>query len=391
MSMRIVIFIHPEFLGSNSMPRFSKMIEIGMQSRGHQVDVWTATPFFYRLAFPKRFKKFLGYIDQFILFPLQVLWSLRKVSQNTLFVFTDQALGPWVPLVAKRPHVIHAHDFLALRSALGEFEQNPTSWTGRCYQSMIRYGFDHGQAFVSVSHKTQTDLHSFLPAKPALSEVVYNGLNYPFRPMAYSEYFPLLVAAGISFSESGFLLHVGGNQWYKNRIGVIEIYSSYTQKVENPLPLFMIGPPPTDKLRRIAEGITNNGRVNFLTNVSNEQVCAAYSAARLLIFPSIAEGFGWPIAEAFACGCLVVTTQEAPMTEVGGGAAFYISKRPFKDTEIWASSAADRVAYIVSLSNEEQHFISEKGFKQVAQFDSKKTLDAYEKIYSDIIQNFSRN
>ena len=64
-----------------------------------------------------------------------------------------------------------------------------------------------------------------------------------------------------------------------------------------------------------------------LTNVDNETLRALYSAAELLLFPSLEEGFGWPIVEAQACGCRVVTSQKAPMTEAGGDAAFYLPER----------------------------------------------------------------
>jgi glycosyltransferase involved in cell wall biosynthesis len=65
--------------------------------------------------------------------------------------------------------------------------------------------------------------------------------------------------------------------------------------------------------------------VKVLTNATNEELRALYCLASLLLFPSIIEGFGWPIAEAQACGCPVVTTFNAPMTEVGGHAAVYIN------------------------------------------------------------------
>lgn len=185
--MKLVVFTHPVFLPSESMPRFATMIVEGMLARGHSVDVWTATPMFYNLPLPRRFKKWLGYLDQFLIFPFQVKMRLKKQTSDTLFVFADQALGPWVPLVAHRPHVIHVHDFMALRSALGEFIQNPTGWSGKQYQAMIRRGFGYGENFISVSKKTESDLRRFLPDEPPRSEVVYNGLNYPFSPMSRDE------------------------------------------------------------------------------------------------------------------------------------------------------------------------------------------------------------
>jgi glycosyltransferase involved in cell wall biosynthesis len=383
--MQIFQFTHPDFLTSQSMPRFARMITDGMRARDHHVVEWTAKPLFYDLPFPARFKKWLGYIDQFIVFPMQVRRRLRQLAPDTLFVFSDQALGPWVPLVANRPHVIHVHDFMALRSSLGEFAQNPTGWLGRQYQAMIRRGFGHGQAFISVSEKTRADLHHFLPHKPRVSEVVYNGLNYPFRCMGRSEYLPALAAGGLNVPESGFLLHVGGNQWYKNRVGVLEIYAAYVQQAQNPLPLWMVGAPPTEAMRAIAQSVKGKGDVLFLSGLTDEQVCAAYSAARLMIFPSLAEGFGWPIAEAMACGCPVLTTGEAPMTEVGGNAAYYLARRPDGKAADWAIQSGKQVAGILALPLDEQQQRQAQGFKQVAQFDAQITMNAYEKIYQQIL------
>lgn len=383
--MKFVLFVHPSFLLSQSMPRFASMIQHGMQARGHTVEVWSAEPFFYRLNIGQHFKKWLGYIDQFLVFPLQVRVRLNKLPADTLFVFSDQALGPWVPLLANRPHVIHVHDFMALRSALGEFVQNPTGWSGRQYQALIRRGFGHGQAFISVSEKTRTDLHRFLPHKPSVSEVVYNGLNFPFRRMTQPECSAEFGAAGLAVPATGFLLHVGGNQWYKNRLGVLEVYAAYAREAQNPLPLWMVGARPTEAMTALAQSVASNGQVQFLSGFTDDQVCAAYSATRLMIFPSLAEGFGWPIAEAMACGCPVLTTGEAPMTEVGGEAAFYIPRRPDGETSGWAVLAGNRVAEILAQPPEQQQRRREDGIKQAAQFDTQRTMAAYEKIYQQIV------
>lgn len=381
--MKIVIFTHPEFLDSQSMPRFAGMIIKAMQERGYSVETWTAQPVAYRLPFPARLKKWLGYIDQLLIFPFQVKHKVRKQSADTLFVFADQALGPWVPLVANRPHIIHVHDFMALRSALGEFPQNPTSRTGRAYQWLIRRGFGKGRNFISVSHKTRDDLHKYLPASPQISEVVYNGLNYSYQPMEAMVCASVFTGNNSSLPPGEFLLHIGGNQWYKNRTGVLEIYAAYSRKCSEPLPLLMIGPPPTPEMQGLTSSLPATAKVSFLSGLSNEQVCAAYSSARLLIFPSIAEGFGWPIVEAMACGCPVLTTGEPPMNEVGAGAAFYIPVKPQAPGEVstWAIRAANQLIEILAQPSDTRESVRENCLSNAALFDTEKTITSYENIY----------
>ncbi len=60
-----------------------------------------------------------------------------------------------------------------------------------------------------------------------------------------------------------------------------------------------------------------------LHDVAEEDLRALYSRAEALLFPSFEAGYGWPVAEAQACGCPVGTSNRAPMTEVGGEAATY--------------------------------------------------------------------
>ena len=90
------------------------------------------------------------------------------------------------------------------------------------------------------------------------------------------------------------------------------------------LRLVMVGKPWTTDMRRfILENEMSNVALE-LTGVANEDLRALYSTASMMLFPSLQEGFGWPIVEAQACGCPVATSRRGPMDEVAGEAAVYI-------------------------------------------------------------------
>jgi glycosyltransferase involved in cell wall biosynthesis len=391
--LKVVVLGHPSgFLSSQSMPKMVRMIAEGMQARGHQVEIWSAKPVFQRLPAPLAFKKWLGYIDQFLLFSCWIRWRLFREASSTLFAFADQALGPWVSVVNTRPHVIHINDFLAVRSALGEFPQNPTSWTGKLYQNLIRNGLRRGRAFIAISARTREDLVKLACSDLARSEVVYLGLNYPFRPMPVSESHAVLFKEkNLSPPAQGYLLHVGGNQWYKNRAGVLALYEAYVSQTDCPCALWMAGHRPSEKLESLARRVIHKGGdVQFLPDLSDRALCAAYSGARLLVFPSLAEGFGWPIAEALACGCMVLTTGEAPMTEVGGSAAFYIPSQPAEDEADWADEGAREIARILALDSTEVSNRVARGLEQASRFDAESALNSYERIYKKVVDEVCR-
>lgn len=371
------------------MPRFADLLSKGMEERGHSVTIWSPKAFFYRLPSPKSFKKWLGYIDQFVIFPMRVKKRLKKLNSKTLFVFTDQALGPWVPLVSKRPHVIHCHDFLAQFSALDQIPENKISWSGKMYQKLIRRGYRKGSNFISVSEKTRSDLHLFVDKGPNLSEVVYNGLNRSFAPddskwasSKLSEMFRIDLS-------KGYILHVGGNQFYKNRKGVLEIYDAWRSKYKTAIPLLMVGPEPPVQLEQCRVVSDYSKDIHFLTSVADDSLLKLYQRASVLLFPSLAEGFGWPIAEAMACGCPVITTNEAPLTEVGGKAASYIGKRPVSDTDLslWKNSSAQVLQRVITLPAEERNEIIALGLENIKRFDTNRALNRIEGIYKRLIDN----
>ena len=385
--MKIILFTHPDFSGSQSMPRYANMLLTGMQERGHVVEVWSPKALFYKLPFLKSFKKWLGYIDQYIVFPLEIQIKLRKCSKETLFVFADQALGPWVPLVKKRPHVVHCHDFLALKSALGIVPENPTGFTGKLYQNYIRNGFSKGKHFICISHKTQEDLQQLHQGNIETTAVCYNGLNRPFLPMDSFIAREILQDRLAVTLQAGYFMHIGGNQYYKNRKGVLEIYEAFRANTIDQIPLLLVGSKPIEELNSLYQKSNYQEDIHFITDLSDDYINALYSGATCLIFPSLDEGFGWPIAEAMASGCLVVTTNEAPMTEVIGNAAFFlIPKRPFNESKVsnWALNASSELAKIIQLTELEKEHCIKVGLASVKRFSTKMALDTIERFYSSL-------
>lgn len=388
--MNIVLFSHPFFLRHLSMRRYMNLLSVGLIKKGHKVENWFPKTILFKIPLPLALRKWLGYIDQYIIFPVTIINRIRKCSDDTLFVFTDNSLGPWMPLVANRKHVIHCHDFLAQRSAMGEILENPVSWTGKKYQAYIRRGLIKGKNFISVSQKTREDLHGILPFKPLLSEVVYNGLSESFMPLEYTEVRRRLGREINIDLSSGYILHVGGNQWYKNRSGVIAIYNTWRATYNNKLPLLMVGEAPDPDLLNDTEKTFFKDSIHFLTSLEDESVHLCYAGASVFLFPSLEEGFGWPIVEAMASGCPVITTRQAPITEVGGEAACYISRQPSDQKYLpnWETEGSEMMEKVIKLSPAERKKLVESGLLNAKKFDADISLDKIESIYKSVFNSY---
>ncbi len=371
------------------MPRFAKMLIEGMRKRGHEVENWQPQSKLVNLSKNNIIRKWLGYIDQYIIFPRQAKKQIKKLGENILYVFTDQALGPWVSLAYKKKHVVHCHDFLAQLSAIGEIKKNPTLLTGKLYQKFIRNGYSKAKNFISVSKKTEVDLHKFLNFQPEISEVVYNGLNQIFELVDKEKAKNILSnLTGLNLNN-GYILHVGGNQWYKNKASVIGIYDEWCKIADIKIPLLLVGEKVSLDIEQLIARSSNKADIHVLNNLPDEHIRLAYCGATVFLFPSIAEGFGWPIAEAMASGCPVITTDAAPMTEVAGNAGFLIPPMPDNEDEIffWYTEAAKKVNYVFNLSLTKRDEVINAGIANATRFDTEAAIDSIERIYLRILNN----
>ena len=327
--------------------------------------------------------KWLFYVDKFLLFPIQLRAVLRRERGPGVVVHVcDHSNAMYVRYLADVPHVITCHDMMPMRSALGEIPQNPTSWTGKIFQSLILKGLKAAKFIVCVSTATQRDLLRIAQYPEPQTRLIFNSLNYPYAPMPEPE--ARRRASALIGSEAPFLLHVGGDAWYKNRVGVLAIYAELRRRLrakgQCDLPkLVYTGPSLARELAPFLEQDREMERdVIKAQGVDNENLRALYSTAELLLFPSWDEGFGWPIIEAQACGCRVVTTGKPPMTEVGGAAAFYIDpQHPLE--------AAGTVLEVLEQEPPERLKRREMGMANAARFKEELLMDEYIAVYRQLI------
>jgi glycosyltransferase involved in cell wall biosynthesis len=379
--MQILLLRHYPPVEGPSMRAFADQIALGLRRRGFRVRELTAPVLLGRLLpRPHAAAKWLGYIDQFLIFPPWLWLQTRLLPRASLCVLADQALGPWLPWLGGRAHVVHCHDLLALEAALGLQPFHRVSPSGRCYQRWILQGFQRGRCFLSVSAATQSALERYLPQRPLLSSVLYNPLPPRFavlpreQALAVGQVLPLL-------DGQPFLFHIGSN-WYKNRLGLLAIWE-HLHQLGLPQHLVLVGTADAALEAWLKQRPQLRPWLHGLEHTSDEVVVALYNFAAALLFPSHAEGFGWPILEALACGCPVITTNRPPMTEVGGEAVTTIppAPPPPEPLEAWARQGAQQVKMVLTRSPAEQERIRELGFAQARRFGLEPWLDQLESQY----------
>ncbi|MGC9457251.1 MAG: glycosyltransferase family 4 protein [Halothiobacillaceae bacterium] len=125
-----------------------------------------------------------------------------------------------------------------------------------------------------------------------------------------------------------YLLFVGTLQPRKNLTGAIDAWLGLPAERRAEFPLLVVGragPGSQRDLARLAKRADDGPR--WLGTLPFEQLHAALHGAAALLLPSLYEGFGLPVLEAFAAGVPVMTSQSNALGEVGGDAAWLVDPR----------------------------------------------------------------
>lgn len=355
-----------------SMLRFCATLGLELRKAGHEVRVIHPEP---RLARGRPTRgglgKWLAYVDKFVLF----VPRLRRASRwSDVVHICDHAYSLYTKSLAGIPRVVTCHDLLAVRCALGEFRGQKVGWSGRKYQRMILRGLERASLVGCDSLATRSDVLRLSKVPENRTALVHVGYNFPYAPVSDGERGQRLGRLGIGLDDR-FMMHVGADLWYKNLPGVIRIFSRLVAFPETgDLRMVMVGNSGTDEVNALVGGCGLEGRVTILSSISSEDLRALYSEACGLLFPSLCEGFGWPIIEAQACGCPVFASDRSPMTEVGGEGAVYFNPDEYDE-------AADVVRRHLSRGSE----MRTAGFLNARRFSAAGTAAAYVRLYSEAI------
>ncbi|MQF69088.1 glycosyltransferase family 4 protein [SAR202 cluster bacterium AD-804-J14_MRT_500m] len=172
---------------------------------------------------------------------------------------------------------------------------------------------------IAVSHATKRDIVRHLNVPKDRVSVVHNGVDHSVFHMREPIH-----------QEFPFILYVGSERPRKNLRRLLAAFSQAKKDADiASLKLVKIGGPGRslefreDTLSAITEfGLT--GEVIFLENVDDDLLASYYASAKALVYASLYEGFGFPLVEAMATGCPVITSRYGAQSEISGNAGYLV-------------------------------------------------------------------
>ena len=206
---------------------------------------------------------------------------------------------------------------------------------------------------ICVSRATANDVEKYYGRTKEV-RVIYHGVD--------QEKF---VGSGDKYPDlhKPYILFVGQIQPRKNLARLMEAFEILAGANKD-LQLVIAGghgwlqEPILNKAKK--SGVAN--RIKLLGRVPDEKLPALYANAEVFVLPSLQEGFGMPILEAFACGTPVVTSNVSCMPEIAGGAAVLVDPHEVESIAAGIEEAMDNRGSLI-----------EKGKKRAGEFSWEKT------------------
>lgn len=266
-----------------------------------------------------------------------LFWTQAGLAVRTFLDPLDLLFSPshTTPLLHRRglKTVITVHDlgaqFLPLKHQLKQILY--LRWI-----SMVQLRL--ATKLIAVSEATKKDLISQVGIKDEKIKVIYEGL-VPLREGKSDVKVDSLKRFGIK--NKNYFLFVGTIQPRKNLDRLIRAFDLFlrTDPVSSqprllPPALVLAGPKgwDADEIYLLPKKLGIEDKVKFLGRVDDADLPSLYSHALALVYPSLFEGFGLPILEAFRFDCPVITSNVSSMPETAGRAAVLVD--PYSERQI---------------------------------------------------------
>lgn len=185
-----------------------------------------------------------------------------------------------------------------------------------------RHNARRSRRIIADSQATRADLSRFYATDPAKVDVIYPGIDPALQPIKDSR---RLTAAQQKYRITPpYFLAIGTLQPRKNLVRLIHAYaaSDLTHQLVLAGKTGWLAQPILDTISNLPSTISS--RIHLPGFIADSDKAALISGATALLYPSLYEGFGFPLLEAQACGTAVLCANSSSLPEIAGEAALMV-------------------------------------------------------------------
>ncbi len=252
----------------------------------------------------------------------------------------------------------------------------PTANTKKWYRECINF-IRKADRYLTISKSVKDDLIKYLAFDEKDIDVIYSDISKEFKVVDYSE--KEISKTFNKFNiQHDFIMCTGGDDYRKNLLNLVKSYdllSDDLKKMHQLVIVCKLSKHTETELKSYIKEADLKGRVILTNFVTFEELLLLYNQAKLMVFPSLYEGFGLPVVEAMACGTPVVTSNNSSLGEIAKDVAILVD--PSDNNDI-----ARGLKF--GLTEADLDELKALGFERRNQFSweevARKTLEAFEKL-----------
>ena len=182
----------------------------------------------------------------------------------------------------------------------------------------------HADGLIAVSEATRDDAVRILKVPPEKIRVIHHGVAEPFFNVGKEDAEAARQRYGL---HRPYVLFVGTIEPRKNVDLLLDAYQGLPEATRQEFELVVSGPLGWARDSTLARLRQTPPGVRYLGYVDEADMPGLFAGATLFVYPSLYEGFGFPVAQAMAAGAAVITSGISALPEVAGGAARLIDPR----------------------------------------------------------------
>ena len=318
--------------------------------------------------------------------------KLSRLYFHVYYFFWKQITLPF-KILKHKPNVLICPDYVAPLWRLKtlkicvihdtlfwDYPKNYNRLWRKYYTKLISLGLRGNSSVITTSNYVKSNLESLFSKQNFSIKVVYQSF-------LKSKIDNDRILKILNLEDSDFLLHVGSFDKRKDLITLVKAFKLLKEdKKSRHLKLVLAGQKTLNGNEEVLNELesyifTNNLSKSVLMTgyLSNEEITSLYKKAFIYVFPSLEEGFGIPVLEAFALKTPVVTSNAPAMVEVAQGAAEHYN-------------AGDQVELFKTLtkliaSEPERTCLIEKGSERLKDFSREKFVKDYEHLILKSVKN----
>ncbi len=289
--------------------------------------------------------------------------SIKTLRSDTFDIFHPTYYDPYfLRTIKKHPFVLTVFDMTQER--LGQGASFLESLVIK--KELLTHKADR---IIAISENTKQDLVDLFGIDETKIDVV---------PLATSLTLPKENPQEGQMLPANYLLYVGGRQLYKNFQFFVKAMAPLLNEYDD-LSLVCAGGGEFNRHELLLlKELSIDKKVQHSHISSNQTLAAFYQNAKVFLFPSLYEGFGIPLLEAFACECPIVSSNAASLPEVAGDAAIYFEPE---------SAEQLKKATVSVLENEDtRNRLIKAGSERIKQFSWKKTAEQTIQTYEKALE-----